>query len=157
MELVTKHLKIIPCTEETCSNFTMSKDYTLGPHIDKFLNDLKKDPSLFGWGVWFVIDKKKNIIIGDIGFKGKPNDVNTVEIGYGITTSEQRKGYATEAVAQIIQWAFQFKNVDKIIAKCHVYNIPSIRVLEKLGMKQIGIDNNFLNWELRKKDLFKSK
>ncbi|MCU9595356.1 GNAT family N-acetyltransferase [Caldibacillus thermolactis] len=92
-----------------------------------------------------------------MGFKGKPNDVNTVEIGYGITTSEQRKGYATEAVALIIQWVFQFKNVDKIIAKCHVYNIPSIRVLEKLGMKQIGIDNNFLNWELRKKDLFKSK
>ena len=39
-----------------------SKEYQLGPHVYRYLEVLEKDPSLLGWGVWFVIDKEKNTV-----------------------------------------------------------------------------------------------
>lgn len=150
MELITQRLKLIPCTKEALSIISTAEDYELGPHINIYLESLEKDFSLLGWGVWLVINKKNNTVIGDIGFKGKPNSESTVEIGYGIIPSEQGKGYATEAVMRIIQWAFSFKNVNKVVAECLNDNIPSIKVLEKLQMKRIGSENNMLKWQLKK-------
>lgn len=88
--------------------------------------------------------------MGDIGFKGKPNSENIVEIGYGIVPSAQGKGYATEAVQKLIDWAFSNKSINKIVAECLDENIPSIRVLEKLQMKRMGSENNMLKWQLEK-------
>ncbi|MFA1822927.1 GNAT family N-acetyltransferase [Virgibacillus oceani] len=150
MELQTQRLKLIPCTEESLSIIKTPDEYEIGPHIDIYLGELKEDFTLLGWGVWFVIDKDNNTVIGDIGFKGKPNSENYVEIGYGIVPSAQSKGYATEAVEKIIQWAFSYKNVNKVFAECLEDNVPSIKVLEKLQMKRIGSENNMLKWQLEK-------
>ncbi len=149
MNLQTQRLKIIPCTEQLLSQFPR-EEYEFGPHITQYLEKLKEDPTISGWGVWLVINKETNTIIGDIGFKGKPNSDNTVEVGYGIIPSAQNKGYATEAVKEIIEWAFSFKNVDKVIAECLVDNFSSIRVLEKLKMKKLGVVDDMLKWQLEK-------
>ena len=150
MELQTQRLTIIPCMEASLSIILIAEEYEFGPLINMYLKELKEDPSLLGWGVWFVIDRGNNTVIGDIGFKGKPNSENTVEVGYGIVPSVQCKGYATEAVMKIIQWSFTFKTVNKVVAECLDDNVPSISVLEKLGMKQIGSKNNMLKWQLEK-------
>lgn len=71
--------------------------YKIALNIEKYLEDAKEDPELTGWDMWFVIDKQNHTIIGDIGFKGNPNLKHAVEIGYGIASSAQNKGYATEA------------------------------------------------------------
>lgn len=150
MELLTERLTLIPCTEESISIIRTSEEYEMGPHINKYLGELKEDSTLLGWGVWFVINQENNTVIGDIGFKGKPNSENIVEIGYGIVPSAQGKGYATEAVQKLIDWAFSNKNINKIVAECLDENIPSIRVLEKLQMKRMGSENNMLKWQLEK-------
>jgi ribosomal-protein-alanine N-acetyltransferase len=150
MELKTQRLKLIPCTEESLSIISTTAEYEMGPHIEMYLQELKEDSSLLGWGVWFVIDNVNNTVIGDIGFKGKPDSENNVEIGYGIVPSVQDKGYATEAVRKIIQWAFSYENVNKVAAECLNDNVPSIKVLEKLQMKRIGSENNMLKWQLEK-------
>lgn len=150
MELLTERLKLIPCTKVSISMLSTSKEYEMGQHINMYLGELREDPTLLGWGVWFVIDQENNNIIGDIGFKGKPNSANTVEIGYAIVPSAQGKGYATEAVQKLVEWAFSNKNVTKIVAECLDDNAPSIRVLEKLQMKRIGSENNMLKWQLEK-------
>ncbi|MUK90617.1 GNAT family N-acetyltransferase [Ornithinibacillus sp. L9] len=148
MKIETHRLIIVPCTEKMVSTITKDR-YDIGPHITYHLEELAKDPSLLGWGPWFVIDKKDNKIIGDIGFKGKPNSDHTVEVGYGIIPSAQGKGFATEAVEALFKWAFSFDQVDKVIAKCHVDNIPSIRVLEKLQMVRQKQEGTMLHWELQ--------
>ena len=149
MNLQTQRLKIIPCTEQLLSQFTR-EEYEFGPHITRYVEELKEDSTLFGWGVWLVINKETNTIIGDIGFKGKPNSDNTVEVGYGFIPSAHNKGYATEAVKEIIEWAFSFKNVDKVIAECLVDNFASIRVLEKLKMKKLGVVDDMFKWQLER-------
>lgn len=149
MELQTERLKLIPCSDESISTYS-TREYELGPHIEMYLENLRKDQSLLGWGVWLVIKKQTNKIIGDIGFKGKPDVEKSVEVGYGITSSEQNKGYATEALGCIIEWAFNSHLVDKIMAECLVDNTPSIKVLEKLNMKKIKTDNDMYYWQLNK-------
>ncbi|MFS0673580.1 GNAT family N-acetyltransferase [Ornithinibacillus sp. 179-J 7C1 HS] len=149
MELQTERLKLTPCSDKALSTYS-TEEYELGAHIGMYLKELKKDKSLLGWGVWLVIDKQSNKIIGDIGFKGKPDLHKSVEVGYGITPSEQNKGIATEALRCIINWAFTSNMVNKITAECLVDNTPSIKVLEKLNMKKIQTDNNMIYWQLNK-------
>lgn len=149
MELQTERLIIVPCTDELVSTISTER-YEMGPHIKRYVEKLREDSAQLGWGVWLVITKENNTIIGDIGFKGKPNSENTVEVGYGIIPSAQNKGYATEAVKEIIHWAFTHDQVDKVVAECLHDNIPSIKVLEKLNMNKIGVENEMLKWELKK-------
>jgi ribosomal-protein-alanine N-acetyltransferase len=116
-------------------------------HINRYLDQLKGDPQLLGWGVWIVIAKDTNEAVGDIGFKGKPTN-HTVEVGYGFIPTARNKGYATESVKALVDWAFSTDLVDRIVAECLTGNQPSIRVLEKLGMRRTGLHNEMYTWEL---------
>jgi ribosomal-protein-alanine N-acetyltransferase len=92
--------------------------------------------------------KRGNKIIGDLGFKGKPMSAKEVEIGCSISPSFQGKGYATEAVQGLIRWAASTGKVKKIIAQCFEDNHASIKVLAKIGMKNIAQKYNILQWEI---------
>ncbi|PKR77543.1 GNAT family N-acetyltransferase [Halalkalibacillus sediminis] len=149
MQLQTERLKLTPCSEQSLSTYA-TDEFEIGPHIEMYLEEVKEDASVIGWGVWLVIDKQNNKIIGDLGFKGKPDAEKSVEVGYGITTSEQNKGYATEALKCVFEWAFNFNSVEKIKAECLRDNTASIRVLEKLNMQKSKTDNDMLYWQLNK-------
>lgn len=149
MILQTQRLIIIPCNNESLSTYT-TKDYAIGRHIKNYLMELAEDSSLLGWGVWLVINKEKNKIIGDIGFKGKPDKENTVEVGYGIIPSAQKKGFATEAVNEIINWAFSTGKVKRIIAECLIDNLASAKVLEKLHFDKFATKEDMYLWQLNK-------
>nr|WP_263323296.1 GNAT family N-acetyltransferase [Neobacillus sp. Marseille-Q6967] len=83
-----------------------------------------------------------------IGFKGKPDEGKTVEVGYGIIPSAQNKGFATEAVKGLIDWAFSTGEVEKVMAECLEDNVPSIKVLKKLGMHKKSAKNGIIYWEI---------
>ena len=146
MQLTTQRLIIIPCTEETISSF----QYKIGPHIKMHIENLRSDPTLIGWGPWLVLEKNSDKVVGDIGFKGRPNAENTVEVGYGILPQFQNKGYATEAVKEIIKWAFSSEQVTRVVAECLEDNLSSVKVLEKLGMNRTGTIKTIVKWQLLK-------
>jgi [ribosomal protein S5]-alanine N-acetyltransferase len=148
MQISTERLIITAFNKENYKK--ISKMYAVGNHVVKYLENLKDDPELLGWGVWFVSLVENNQVIGDIGFKGKPDDQGIVEVGYGIIPEMHNKGIATESVSAIIEWAFSSSKVKKVVAECLEDNIPSIRVLEKLGMTRTGTENEMINWELIK-------
>ncbi|WP_163100541.1 GNAT family N-acetyltransferase [Peribacillus alkalitolerans] len=148
MKFSTERLEIIACTNDNTTN--LRSQYELGPHIEMHLKEVQLDPTTLGWGVWLVLLRDSKEVIGDIGFKGKPNHLGKVEIGYGITPSAQQKGYATEAVNGLIHHAFSTGKVDKVVAECLHNNVASIKVLEKVGMLRTGTDDEMLYWELIK-------
>lgn len=149
MELETNRLKIISCTVETVQT-AINQNYDNGSEISNYLEQLSKDPSIRNWGSWMVVRKSDDIVIGDIGFKEKPNENGVVEIGYGILKDYWNNGYATEAVGVLIKWAFSTSKVEKVIADTLQDNYGSIRVLEKLGMKKVGYREKLIDWELSK-------
>lgn len=141
MEIETKRLIIKPCIKELIPD-----EVEVGPHIQHYIEEVELNPELKGWGVWLVFRKDDEQLVGDIGFKGQPDD-GVVEVGYGIREEAQSEGYATEAVEALINWAFQSGKVKKVEAECLRTNLPSIRVLEKLSMIKLEEDDHMLYWE----------
>jgi RimJ/RimL family protein N-acetyltransferase len=61
-----------------------------------------------------------------------------VEIAYGIHPDQQGRGYATEAAAALVSYAFTQSNVRLIRAHTLPEPNASTRVLTKCGFKHIG-------------------
>lgn len=169
MVLRGKRIRLVPCTMEITKQMIHEDRAKLSQLLEAkvpqqwpaedtkdvapiYLSGLEEDPQLFGWGMWVAILEEENVVIGDLGFKGKPNEEGIVEIGYGMIEPYRNKGYATESAQLLIDWAFSQSAVKKVIAECLLDNAPSIRVLEKLNMKRTRIEDNLQKWELVKED-----
>ena len=95
------------------------------------------DPSAWEWHAVWIIELKDGTRVGDLSFKGlDPSGV--AEIGYGISKEYQNRGYATEAVAAALDWAFDRPDVAAIEAETEPENAASQRVLEKCGFVATG-------------------
>lgn len=149
MKLETERLYIVPCTEEIIQ-IANEQGYNSGPHIVGHVKNVKQDVALLPWGAWYVLRKEDDSVLGDIGFKGGPNENQTVEIGYGFIEKYWNMGYATEAVRELIDWAFKTGEVETIIAETLLDNYSSIRVLEKLHMKRVNATETMINWKIEK-------
>ncbi|MFO7742028.1 MAG: GNAT family N-acetyltransferase [Anaerolineae bacterium] len=88
------------------------------------------------WG-GTVIEREECAAVGLMGFKGLPDD-GALEIGYGINPSYRNRGYATEMVEALTEWALSQPAVRRVIAECRTDNAGSIRVLEKAGFERTG-------------------
>ncbi|WP_238323304.1 GNAT family N-acetyltransferase [Planococcus antarcticus] len=112
MQIETKRLKMIPSDSHSVS-LMATQNYDNGPEVANHVKELADDPTLYGWGSWLVLRKSDDVFLGDAGFKGKPNAKREVEIGYGFLESFWRRGYGTEAVGGLIDWAFNTMAVEK--------------------------------------------
>lgn len=95
---------------------------------------------------WIVIDSLSNTIVAELGFKGIPNNKGEIEIGYGTMPEQQRKGYMTEAVAGIVEWAAGREGVQYILAETDENNKASIRIVQKNGFRQFDKKGEMLWW-----------
>ncbi|MEH2408735.1 GNAT family N-acetyltransferase [Nostoc sp.] len=107
------------------------------------------DPSQLGWGVWLMIHIADSILIGDLGFIDKPDQTGTVKMGYEVLSAYRQQGFAFEALKALVDFAFSGRELKRIIAHSPDDHVASIRILEKLGMQEIGRDENLLKWELK--------
>ncbi len=57
-----------------------------------------------------------------------------VEVGWSITPSCWGRGLATEAGLASIEWGFSRASLERIVSFSLPHNLPSRRVMEKLGM-----------------------
>ncbi len=80
----------------------------------------------------------EDILIGHIVFH-KYFGEHTYEIGWVFNPKYQKRGYASEAAKAILGYGFKEMNLHRIIATCQPENIPSYRVMEKVGMRREGL------------------
>lgn len=149
MKIETQRLEIIPCMNDSLQILDR-QNYDNGPEIRNYLEALAGDPTLLKWGHWLAIQKADGQVIGDAGFKGKPNAEKEVEIGYGLLERYWNKGFATETVEALIHWAFGTGEVKKVLAETEPDNAGSIRVLEKAGMQKTAETDSMIYWEITK-------
>lgn len=110
------------------------------PFVEWTLAQLNGDPKLSGWLTWYWIlnAEPEPVLIGAGGFKGKPNHSGSVEIGYNVLEQHQRQGFATEAVGELVKWAFSHPEVTEVFAETLPELARSIRVLKKCGFEFAG-------------------
>lgn len=77
-------------------------------------------------------------IIGSIGLHHvKPFD-RVATLGYYLGKEYWGKGYGTEAVMLIVEYAFNTLNLQKIAAEVYDFNKASLKCLDKCGFKEEG-------------------
>lgn len=88
---------------------------------------------------WGVIDKASGSLIGTIGFMDYSEDNGSVEIGYSLARRMWGKGLMTEAVNRVIEYTFEYMDINRIEAQHELENPSSGRVMEKCGMTKEGV------------------
>ena len=73
-------------------------------------------------------------IIGIVGLVDRKG-IDNIDIGYGILPEFRGKGYAFEAAKAIYDYGYQELNLEKIVAIVNPDNLPSIKLLSKLGLE----------------------
>ncbi len=150
MELRTKRLYIRPVeTQDTKSIFNYRSDHETNKYlslvptsvddISDFIEKTSKE--INKPGTWFqlvIIEHTSKKLIGDIGIHFLDNDSENkqVEIGYTLDKDYRGKGYATEALREIIDYLVNKLNKHRIIASIDPTNINSIKLIERLGFRK---------------------
>ena len=86
-----------------------------------------------GWGLWAVEVKGGAPFIGFVGLS-KPEWRDDVEIGWRLAKTAWGHGYATEAARASLAFGFDQLALAEIVAFTVPANLPSQRVMERLGM-----------------------
>lgn len=92
-------------------------------------------------GEWFqfaVALKGADILIGDCALKVERGDTRQAEVGYTLSRAHQGKGYASEAVSRLLDYAFGEMGLHRVVAITDQRNEPSYRLLERLGLRREG-------------------
>jgi RimJ/RimL family protein N-acetyltransferase len=116
--------------------------------VDLFPAVAQLPPESVSFGVWTVIEVATNSVVGDIGFVVPPDADGVVEMGYSIVPSRRRRGYAGEAAAALVGWAFEQQGVTAVVAGTDADNAASERVLEKAGFARTGEAGGEVRWRL---------
>ncbi len=92
-----------------------------------------EQPDLAAW-VWFVV--VDGVVVGEAGAKALPDGAGSIEIGYGLVPSERGRGVGTTAVGQLLD-IVRGRGVRTVTAEVFDDNLPSQRVLAKLGFRRV--------------------
>ena len=88
--------------------------------------------TLRGFGQFAVIDRSSSDIIGRIG-PWQPEGWPGLEVGWTLRPQYWGRGYATEAAAKCMEFAFEQLHCDRVLSLISEGNVRSIRVAERLG------------------------
>jgi RimJ/RimL family protein N-acetyltransferase len=103
------------------------------------LDAIRANPGACLWGnrVMVALAEERRVV-GSVVFHGEPSSDGIAEIAYGVEEGSQGRGYASEAVDACVRWALEQDRVCAVQAATFAWHQPSLRVLAKVGMTQIG-------------------
>lgn len=142
--LCTKRLFLRKMTEDDSHClFTIwsNPDVTKFMNIESFLNENQaKEMIHFLNGLstqnkavrYTIVEAKTNQIIGSCGFNTLDYENRKAEIGYELDIAFWGKGYGTEAVSCLVNYAFKQLHFVRIEAEVEPENLSSVKLLQKL-------------------------
>ena len=148
-EIKTKKLIIRPLSdeelEELCNSVTDAEEKKA---YGEMLEGCRSHHVNRLWyTAWEISLRETGERVGDICFKGTPEN-NETEIGYGIDEQHRNRGYASEAVKAMTEWAFSNSGeLYFVTAQAAPENNASIRVLQKNGFVPAGQGDEGLLFE----------
>lgn len=138
------------------------------PSITEYMDDLFENPDeeraymkdyinhmygFYGFGMWTVIEKAENGIIGRAGLNIREG-YELPELGFVIEKEYQRKGYAKEICNAILSYAKEELGFDRVQALVEENNEPSLRLLTSLGFIYLNeVTERGVNYQLMTKEI----
>lgn len=90
-------------------------------------------------GTWWqraIRSRDSGALVGDLGLHFI--DDATVELGITIAPTQQRRGYAGEALEVALDFVFGGLRKHRVIASVLAENVACVRLLEELGMRMVS-------------------
>lgn len=87
-----------------------------------------------GFGLWMCESRESGEPLGICGLI-KRDTLEDVDIGFAFLPRFWGRGYAHEAAAAVLDYGREVLELDRIVAITSPDNAPSIRLLEKLGLR----------------------
>jgi RimJ/RimL family protein N-acetyltransferase len=111
-------------------------DRTDPDHVrDEIEEMLQRVPGGTGGWVQFTVETAADDrLVGDVGLRVADDEPGVIMVGYTMAPAAQGKGYATEAVGALVDYAFETLGADIVRAYADAANVASVRVGEKVGL-----------------------
>ena len=98
--------------------------------------------SLLSFGYWAVEEKETASFIGELGFADYKRDIqpslgNTPEAGWIFSPAAHGKGYASEALHEVLAWGDAHFADSHTVCLIHPENASSIRLAGKFGYAEV--------------------
>jgi aminoglycoside 6'-N-acetyltransferase len=90
-------------------------------------------------GTWFqfaVALAATGNLVGDVALRTSRSDPRQAELGFTFASAHQRRGYASEAVAAVVDYAFGRLDMLRVFSITDTRNLPAQRLLERLGLRR---------------------
>lgn len=134
---------------------TLFHDLDTFTHLDEAIRVIERRARGFesGHGIrWGIARKQDNYLIGSCGFTWN-KDLNAAEVGYELKSQFWQQGIMSEALGAIVQYGFEVKGLEFIIAEIMLENIASRKLLEKLGFQSQRVLKQHGFWKGKDRDL----
>jgi RimJ/RimL family protein N-acetyltransferase len=95
----------------------------------------------YGYGLWALQRRDTGEFIGFTGLAPMPDGVpgaGEVEVGWRLARSAWGHGFATEAAVEAVRFGFDLLCLTEVNSITAVINMPSRRVMERLGLHPAG-------------------
>lgn len=153
VELRTPRLLLRNWREDDREPFAaMNSDPLVMEHFPALLSRAESDAGIdrqlahfekYGWGFWALEIRQSGEFIGFVGLKHVTDDMPfapAVEIGWRLAWQHWGRGYATEAAEGALSFAFNTLRLEEVVSFTALTNLPSQRVMQRLGMRSAGED-----------------
>jgi ribosomal-protein-alanine N-acetyltransferase len=94
---------------------------------------------------WGIVIKESDLFIGTIGLNALQTRHKRAEIGYEIHPDYWRKGFASEAVKEVLRYGFEELDLYRIGAVTFLNNEASSNLLLKLGFQKEGLLRGYIH------------
>ena len=106
--------------------------------VQEWLDRQRKRYEDYGFGLWLVVLKDTDEVIGQCGLTMQDcNGKQVLEIGYLFQKAYWHKGYATETAVACKKYAFETLKAKEVFSIIRDNNIPSQKVAKRNGMKVV--------------------
>src|SRR5215218_6844652 len=105
-----------------------------------FIREMKAaQPGVPGEWFQFAIESKATQdLIGDCALRVYEHEPYRAEIGFTLAREHQGRGFASEAVSLLLDYAFGTLGLHRVVAIADCRNAPSWALLERVGMRREG-------------------
>jgi RimJ/RimL family protein N-acetyltransferase len=96
----------------------------------------------WGYSWWTLLDRASGEVVGAGGIQHLGRQLSGPhEIGWRLRRDAWGRGLASEAARTMAGYAFTVLDAPRLCAIRHPDNLASLRVMERLGMRYVGLDH----------------
>src|SRR4051794_33094449 len=116
--------------------------------VGRFIEQQREEPRrLFQLAI--TLPEENALLIGNCGVRVNDTELREGHIGYELDPAYWGHGYGSEAARAMLGFGFDALGLHRIWAECLAENLPSVHILEKLGMRREA--------HFRERDYFKGR